>query len=782
MMKKTLAILLSLLLFLPAAVSAESPDGDSAEWLLEPEALEAFGAPAEPDGIGETGDAGGIAEDPSQALLECFDLIPDGDQLWSLSEEILICHDVNTGEVTASVPLADLLASSGVAPLTDGIPADLHLLSRESGPTLCVVTEYDLGYAVTALEPVLEGGGILLRGAADWTEAMAPFYGPDSPWLQIRMFALGRQVVVEALDASFFQHFWTLNPDTPDPAQEIGALPYFQYAALLPLESDLMLIQASEEEERRYEIFRMNPVSGENVPLGSFTLPAADGPLQFACHPAEGILCFTQGNTVYRFPYSQPEETAVPIAVFPEAPGYCPRGLFVGDQFLALSESGAVMACDRKDTLSARRLNVANIDASTEVADAAGLFNAVHPDTFVTVTDGGDEAEVLSALLSGSAEKDLYVISANTAAWDAIRDRGFAADLDGSALLKGLADQLPPAIADRVLLDGRLKAFPVAAEASCPILNVKPLCDLTGLTREQLPTDWTGLLQLMKQIADEGLIIEAGNMAIGESVYTADTFRQELFAWILRDSLQWLSQEGNPRDRLGEVLIPVLKAFEAVDFTRLGLAVADDASPAWDQIWLISMGQPEIAVLDMQPGEEFWPLSMEAGGSRVIPQSASILMINPSSRNREAALAFAETVWRTQSDLVKMTLNRSLNEPVVNLGYQSDLAYFESALDDYKAALAQAEDEETKAAIQDELAELQAFMQDYAANAQWSASEASIALYRSLEPLMRPALPEFWSADAEDVAVLQYLDGLISAETFVSELKDALNMAALEGQ
>ena len=90
--------------------------------------------------------------------------------------------------------------------------------------------------------------------------------------------------------------------------------------------------------------------------------------------------------------------------------------------------------------------------------------------------------------------------------------------------------------------------------------------------------------------------------------------------------------------------------------------------------------------------------------------------------------------------------------------------------------------QKVKAAIQDELAELQAFMQDYAANAQWSASEASIALYRSLEPLMRPALPAFWSADAEDVAVLQYLDGLISAETFVSELKDALNMAALEGQ
>ena len=75
---------------------------------------------------------------------------------------------------------------------------------------------------------------------------------------------------------------------------------------------------------------------------------------------------------------------------------------------------------------------------------------------------------------------------------------------------------------------------------------------------------------------------------------------------------------------------------------------------------------------------------------------------------------------------------------------------------------------------------MEAFLNDYKENARWSASEQSIAEYRSLAEQMALTVPEFWSADEEDAAVLQYLDGMISADQFVNALVTTLRMQAME--
>ena len=769
-MKRWTALLLAVLLCFGSA-AAESPDDEPEVQELEETAV-----------LGTEGELQALsAEEPDQRATECFDLAVFEDTLWYFADGSVCCGTA-TGELTASLPLPELIALSGDASLPEDAPMSLYILSRGTGVTLCAVAHTDDGFTARALELALENGAITVRSAADWTAALDPFFAPEQGWLQVLMFSFGNRLCVEALDASFTQQIWTVDPETPGSEAKVAELPFFLYGGLLPLESELLLIRLAAEEEPLYEAVRLDPDSGAETLLSTFPLPAEDEPVRFAFDPETDTLFFTLGNAAYRCPCG-PDGTPEAFAVFPEAPTYNSRGALTGGRYAVVSESGALMTLDRNAALSAQMLYLTNVDAASGMTEAAAAFNASHPEAFVSVEEGGEESEVLSALLSGSAAKDLYVLSANTGAWTAIRSRGYAADLDGSALLTELSAQLPPAVAARVLQDGHLKAFPVSAEASCPILNVNSLCALTGLTREELPTDWPGLLALIRRLADEGLITGAGNLAFSESFYTPYTFRQDLFAWILRDCLQWLELEGSSLSRLSDVLVPVLQAFDAIDFTRLGfLDEGSQDTAAGNQGWLMMMGQPEIAVLDMKPGEEFWPLSMEAGGPRVIPQSASILMINPYSANQEAALAFVESVWSSLDPLTKMTLNGSLNEPVVNQAYQSDLAYFRDMIVEYDAALAAQENEDDKAIIQAEKEELEAFMADYRENAQWSASEASIAAYRKLEPLMRPALPEFWSVDEEDVAVVQYLDGLISAEAFASELTSALEMARLEGE
>ena len=156
------------------------------------------------------------------------------------------------------------------------------------------------------------------------------------------------------------------------------------------------------------------------------------------------------------------------------------------------------------------------------------------------------------------------------------------------------------------------------------------------------------------------------------------------------------------------------------------------------------------------------------------------MFVNPYSEHPDLALSYVEYVWENMDVLRKMIFCRSLNEPVVNSAYEEDLAYLEAMIPEYEAALEGASGPEEKAVLTQELQNLQDELADYRENGRWYASEESIAAYREKEEQLRPAAPDFWSADEEDQAVLQYLDGMISADLFARQLQAALRMHQME--
>ena len=81
-----------------------------------------------------------------------------------------------------------------------------------------------------------------------------------------------------------------------------------------------------------------------------------------------------------------------------------------------------------------------------------------------------------------------------------------------------------------------------------------------------------------------------------------------------------------------------------------------------------------------------------------------------------------------------------------------------------------------------DMVETEKYLNGYRENAGWIVSESSIAEYRALSSQFAPAVPEFWSADEEDAAVLQFLDGMMPAEQFVAQFVSSLKMALLEGE
>ena len=178
---------------------------------------------------------------------------------------------------------------------------------------------------------------------------------------------------------------------------------------------------------------------------------------------------------------------------------------------------------------------------------------------------------------------------------------------------------------------------------------------------------------------------------------------------------------------LPEILLPALQEFSRVAWNNLGLPEEESLDPdmeqADEQIPLLTVVQPEIAVMAMEDGMEYWPLSADGTEERLISQTICVLVVNPGSSRVAGALAFTEYAWDNLDILAKMSLCQSMNEPVENPSYEEDIAYLEQLAFSCRTGIAGAETNEEAALLQQELDDLEAFIGQYRENAVWLASE-----------------------------------------------------------
>jgi hypothetical protein len=623
---------------------------------------------------------------------------------------------------------------------------------------------------------------IQLLKAQDATEQLRLLFDGKTAWNEMNMAASGDAVYFGVLDSDFMFRQALYHPDSGELLTLEEQSLMIQYA-VFPWQNHFLVLRISLEEEQACELMKLDAVTGDisrvdTVKTGSFAQP-----MNLASDPAGENVCFTINNSAYRYRLGS-GQTAEPFAVLPENPVDYRTALAAGECYVIQTEERELMPVNIRATLSSTRLSIANIAADDSIADLAGLYNLQHPESYAAITDGGEESAVLDEMLSGSSRFDLYVVSMNTEAYSALLSRGYMGDMSGSSRLTALAEDFTPAVRQEIIRDGRLYAMPLYTDNRCLLLNTEWMAQTAGVPEESIPTSWPEFLALTARISQSGLLREDGGYCFGEPGTTAETFREQLLAWILNDCLLWLRQDESRLSQLPQVLTPILQAMETINFEGLGLAKED----AEDLTWLMTNPQKgvmteeylEIEAGTREPGTGFWPLSVTAGGERLIPQEIAAVFVNPYSEHPDLALSYVEYVWENMDVLRKMIFCRSLNEPVVNSAYEEDLAYLEAMIPEYEAALEGASGPEEKAVLTQELQNLQDELADYRENGRWYASEESIAAYREKEEQLRPAAPDFWSADEEDQAVLQYLDGMISADLFARQLQAALRMHQME--
>ncbi len=648
----------------------------------------------------------------------------------------------------------------------------------------------EVGYDMEAGETLTRGGGLYsisleeadgiktarmeLATELDF-EAMIEDSGDEYAWMNISMpFVQDGMLVGTTYGVNNI--FWF---DLEDGSyhsfsdEYLGLLAPYKEGRVLALQVDYNAA------EPRVELCALELESEDVEALCEMPMESYNAPSMLYYDAQADLLYYVLNGELWRMPLTDPA-AAESVADMPLN--------YSGQAQPVLTEDGYFIAADyetvvRRNTDPSQRAQTRIVvqDAYADAVDRAYYaFTGANPD--VEVVKKTSDEDLIQAMMSQSASMDIYVLNMSGAEFATLLDRGYAVELGGSEKITGLVGQMYPAIAEAASRDGMVYALPLEMYNYSMMGYDMEAFRRLGLSEEDVPTTWDELLDLLIALPD--YMANDEDVSMFEPNVTQEDARSTLFSMILDNYLLYIDQPDQEFTLDTPLLRGLLEKLETVDFEALGLISQDEAGTSF--FWSAEPGDFMFATtvnLDVRryAFDNFTPmlLGFEEGVPGMMSVQVNAALVNPFSQNVETAIAFLETVADNLDEIFRIQTMPSENTPVRSPYYEENMESYEEQLAYLRESLESAEDEETRAALEQNIAEMEGYMQEYEEEVSWEVSAASIDHYRGYaENMVVPSNMD----DAEFYELrMQYVDGLIGMDEMISKMDQRLTMMRMEG-
>ncbi|MBQ3424876.1 MAG: extracellular solute-binding protein [Clostridia bacterium] len=461
-------------------------------------------------------------------------------------------------------------------------------------------------------------------------------------------------------------------------------------------------------------------------------------------------------------------------------------GCILRGGFYAFCSEGAVVRSLDVSQRPQTRLKINDTSWNDNLNTAFYRFANAHGDVSVVLSREYSEIEhLLENMMNQDSSVDIYVLSTSTGVYDALYKRGYLMELDESSKVAQLAKSVYPALLDSLSFQGHVVAVPLTMSAWTLGINEKALGAI-GLKLEDVPDNWPGFLDFLSGLG--GKLSEAKGVNLFYSGYTVSEARNDLFAAILEDYQHYVSLVHPDMGYDTDLLRGLLEKLEQIDFADLGCTPDDEV----DDNMLYYGDYNEDSIL-LQTGtgcsignfySGFTPvlMRMEADAPALLALDTMVAVVNPYTKNREAALAFMDELVDDLPSATLYTLDPSLNEPV-----RGDMN--QEALNDAKNELAdlmkiyESASQEEKQSLEQEVTSKKREVEDYEANL-WDVSPAEIEWYRAhAENVFIAGYNWLYEDEAGEAMEMidQYREGMLSAGDLLRGIDKKVQMMLLEG-
>ena len=465
--------------------------------------------------------------------------------------------------------------------------------------------------------------------------------------------------------------------------------------------------------------------------------------------------------------------------------------------YFAYASSGVCVRNLDPSTRAETRIKVYDGTYSDSVTAATYLFSNAHGDISVAVSHDYTQAQhLVENMMNRDDSVDIYMIDTSAEAYDAVFNRGYMMELDGSEKIAALAESMYPDIRDALSVNGRLCALPVNCYGWSMGVNERAL-ELLGLTIDDVPTNWSDLLDFIDALPDR--MSEEKRVTLFYQDETCEGAQRSLFYQMFEEYQNYVNCTDPTIGYDTPLLRGLIEKLEAIDFTRFGYEheSEDEDEEGVSHGGVVveyggSVGERIYQLFETGAGctlgnfyGDMTPilLSMDASTPAYLVLNMSVAFINPFSKHPQEAMLFMEQMVDSMNLGTRYNIDPSLNEPVRGSYYeewkQQLEDFHEQLLAEYEKA-----DEADKQMLEEQL-------RDYDESAEemerysWDVSPTDLEWYRSHDDNLRVGgvnwiYSETSGGEAAEL-LSQYLQGQIDARSMLAGIDKKVRMMLMEG-
>ena len=460
----------------------------------------------------------------------------------------------------------------------------------------------------------------------------------------------------------------------------------------------------------------------------------------------------------------------------------------VGNTYVVLCAEG-VLAAAMEESEAAVTLTI----VGGSMDDTAVRFMQEHPDIALNfdarqITGSQGVREDMEA----GTGVDIYIVH-ELLGLRALIDKGYVAEITSEALTADAA-RMYPAIQDAILRDGKLYAYPQMFNLNCWTLNRTAWNEVYGVDTP-VPETFDAFFDCIEEWDEEYAD------AYPEYQFTQIYYGwQQLLSTVLEQYALMHAADGaalqfdsadfvSALERLSGMELETIEIGETLTEETIAQLQAILMKPSMIEVMATGSLLASNVNSDETVREAIAPMVFHEGETPAIRADLMAYVVNPASKNLDAAMTYLEYAAAHQGGDMKVMLFEDETQPARPADYDRWVEEGTQELDELRSRLAQEQEETEKADIQAEIDEIEARLADMEAN-EWLASPEGIAAYKRLAPYMTlGSAVSFLYGGGDQASATQelsnllnrFIEGQMTAQQLVKELDKKIAMIYLEG-
>lgn len=424
------------------------------------------------------------------------------------------------------------------------------------------------------------------------------------------------------------------------------------------------------------------------------------------------------------------------------------------------------------------------IGSFSELSEGCQMLRERYPDAAVSCAplSALSTEELVRALLTRNFDYDVFSLSTNAFDIRTLAERGYCADMSANPDVMALVERMYPSIQREIVLDGQVFALPYACSLDYLAYDPEAWAE-AGLSEGDVPGDFSAFLDFLEhwlRQAESGEVPTHSIFAdFEETLYTRDSYAVRLLELLLKQHLMQQSFADSPLD-FSDAAFRTLSE-RCVDIGHRLYAIEPQANTQ-PPLFQFPIG---TSMSDLQ---YMIPLRLDDAQPILISATLNVMVIHSESDAKELAMVFA--VYQAahyQDGLFAAFLFRDA-EAIENPMYASNIAAWQTRVDETKARLEQADGltPDARNELEAQLARYEASLAKVSDDAnRFLITEDALDVYRQYCESVYFQPPTVFDPATEDgqeakKLCARYASGAIGIDQFVKRLDEMAWMIQME--